>query len=246
MSLEHRAVTFGQTTIRYSVERRPRRRTIAIAVDANDGVSLKAPADLAAEHIDAVVYNKGAWIVQRMADIRKITATFQPRQYVNGESYAYLGRQYRLRITITADTKFPRVTISGRFLVVRLPEAMPCTEHKAAIQQVIVQWYRKRAAARLPERVNRYAEMLGVSPPSVLIRDQQKRWGSCNRDGELRFNWRIIMAPMSLVDYVVAHELCHLKGRNHSPAFWKWLRMVMPDYEERKGRLRIQGTNYRL
>lgn len=246
MSLEHRAVTYGHTTIRYTIERRPQRHTISIAVDAITGVSLRAPADLTAENIDAVVYNKGAWIVQRMVDIREVTATFLPRQYVNGESYAYLGRQYRLKIIPTADIKHPRVTMSGRFLVVRLPEEIPSTEHKAAIQKVIEQWYRKRAASRLPERVSRYAEMLGVSPPPVLIRDQQKRWGSCSRDGELRFNWRIIMAPMSLVDYVVAHEFCHLKERNHSPAFWKWLRLVMPDYEERKGRLRVLGTNYRL
>jgi len=246
MILEHRAVTFGQTTIQYTIERRPRRRTVAIAVDALEGVSLKAPDDLPVEQIDMVVYNKGAWIVQRMADIREVTATYHPRQYVSGESYLYLGRQYRLKVTHSSGIKHPRAKLSGRYLEVQLPDTLPSSEHKGAIQKVIMQWYRKRAAARIPVRVARYAEMIGVAPPPILIRDQQKRWGSCSRDGELRFNWRIIMAPMSLVDYVVVHELCHLKERNHSPAFWKWLRLMMPEYEERKGRLRIQGTNYRL
>lgn len=246
MTLEHRAVTFGQTTIQYAIERRPRRRTIAITVDAVAGVLLKAPVDLPAEQIDTVVYNKGAWIVQRMADIREVTATHHPRQYVSGESYFYLGRQYRLNVTHSSDIKHPRAKLSGRYLEVQLPDTLPSIEHKRAIQTVIVQWYRKRAAARIPERVARYAAMLGVAHPPTLIRDQQKRWGSCSRDGELRFNWRIIMAPMSLVDYVVAHEVCHRKERSHSSVFWKWLRLVMPDYEERKGRLRLLGAQYRL
>lgn len=91
-----------------------------------------------------------------------------------------------------------------------------------------------------------YAERLGVDKPKVLVRDQAKRWGSCTSKGELRFNWRIVMGPMSLVDYVVAHEVCHLRVADHSARFWKLLGMIQPDHETCKERLRREGINFRL
>jgi len=114
------------------------------------------------------------------------------------------------------------------------------------VRRAVTAWYRKQAGRRLPERVEQFAARAGIECPPVLIRDQQKRWGSCSSKGELRFNWRIIMAPMSLVDYVVAHEVCHLKVRDHSPAFWKLLGTILPDYETRRERLRVKGLWYRL
>jgi predicted metal-dependent hydrolase len=83
-----------------------------------------------------------------------------------------------------------------------------------------------------------------LRPPPVLVREQEKRWGSCNSKGELRFNWRVMMAPMSLVDYVVAHEVCHLVVRDHSTRFWKLLGTILPDFEERRARLRVDGVKF--
>ena len=96
------------------------------------------------------------------------------------------------------------------------------------------------------ERVALFAGRLGDASPTVLIRDQAKRWGSCSRKGELRFNWRVILAPLPLVDYVVAHEVCHLKLKNHSAAFWRLLRRLLPDYERRRERLRVLGVQFRF
>ena len=128
-----------------------------------------------------------------------------------------------------------------------MPSATSQNRHsRAEIRDLLVKWYKDHARLRLPERVAIFAQRVGSPVPPVYIRDQQKRWGSCSRKGELRFNWRIIMAPMSLVDYVVAHEVCHLKVHNHSSAFWKLLRKLMPDYEIRRERLRVLGVQFLL
>lgn len=91
-----------------------------------------------------------------------------------------------------------------------------------------------------------YSQQLGWAPQAVYIRDQRSRWGSCNLKGELRFNWRLMMAPSPLLDYVVAHEVCHLLIFDHSPAFWRLLGKIMPDYEERRRRLALTGHQYEL
>ena len=103
--------------------------------------------------------------------------------------------------------------------------------------KLLERWYRDRGATKLRQRVAIYAAKLGVKPSTVVVRDQAKRWGSCSKDDVLRFNWRIIMAPTSLVDYVVVHELCHLSGAGeHGSAFWSLVGRTLPDYERRRGR----------
>ena len=102
-------------------------------------------------------------------------------------------------------------------------------------------WYRAHAAVRLPERVEPWRARLGLAPAGVLIRAQEKRWASCDVTGVLRFNWRIVQAPVSLIDYVVAHELVHRLHRHHTPDFWATLGRVLPDYEDRREALRRMG-----
>ncbi|MEE8381899.1 MAG: M48 family metallopeptidase [Thermodesulfobacteriota bacterium] len=86
----------------------------------------------------------------------------------------------------------------------------------------------------IEQRVKRYGKRLGVLPRDIKIKDQKKRWGSCSNNGILRFNWRISMAPVSIIDYIVVHELCHLKIKSHSPDFWKLVSLALPDYQERR------------
>ena len=127
----------------------------------------------------------------------------------------------------------------GGRLVVTVP-----VSSAAAVRKAVVAWYRRHAAERLPERAATWAKKMGMPVPVVLIRDQRRRWGSCDPKGNLRFNWRIVQAPMRLVDYVVAHELAHLAHRNHTAAFWAALGRVMPDYETRRERLRQVGRRF--
>jgi len=110
-------------------------------------------------------------------------------------------------------------------------------ERVQEVHGAVVAWYKRHAEERLPERVHEWACKLRLEAPQVLVRDQRQRWGSCDASGVMRLNWRIVQAPVVLIDYVAAHELVHLVHREHGPAFWAMLGKAMPDYEERKRRL---------
>jgi predicted metal-dependent hydrolase len=243
---ERGVIRFGRSLIDYAVERSPHRRTLTIAVDLRTGVLVKAPRETSSETIAAVVRRKGSWILQRLADFAELPAIPRPKEFINGESFLYLGRNYRLKRLPEADCRVSVVKLWGGRLRVTVPNDVGHLDGRDAIRAALIAWYKERARKRLPERVAVFAERLGDVPPAVFVRDQEKRWGSCSQKGELRFNWRIVMAPLSLVDYVVAHEVCHLKLKNHSSAFWQLLRRLMPDYEARRDRLRTMGVQFEI
>jgi predicted metal-dependent hydrolase len=116
-------------------------------------------------------------------------------------------------------------------------------EKSRSVRAALIRWYRRHAEDRLPERVDVWARKLGIPAPTVLVRAQRRRWGSCNQAGEVRLNWRIVQAPVSMIDYVIAHELVHVVRHDagHGPAFWALLGRVMPAYEARRDRLRDLG-----
>ena len=236
MAIERSEVRFGLTAIPYVVRRSQRRGTVSIAIDPSMGVLLTAPQATPIARLDRVVHDKARWIVERLRRGPVGAVRTPPREFVNGETFLYLGRQHRLKIVVGAAT---RVALTGGRLVVAAPVGSA-----AAVRKAVVAWYRHHAAERLPERAAIWAKKMGVPVPLVLIRDQRRRWGSCDPKGNLRFNWRIVQAPMRLVDYVVAHELVHLAHRNHTAGFWAALGRVMPDYETRRERLRQVGRRF--
>lgn len=243
---ERGSVRFGRSDINYTVERSASRKTLTIAVDLRGGVTVQAPRDTSDEKIAAVVRRKGPWVLRRLADLAELPPAPPPKEFVNGEGFVYLGRGYRLKVMPEGNCHIPSVKLRSGHLHVTIPAGSQPTDVAGMVRDALVGWYKGRARERLAERVTLFAQRLGDPVPSVHVRDPQKRWGSCSRKGELRFNWRIMMAPLSLVDYVVAHEVCHLKFKNHSPAFWRFLRQLMPDYEERRERLRVMGVQFQF
>ena len=235
MAIEHSQIRFGLTAIPYTVKRSPRRGTVSISIDPPNGVLVTAPQATPMARLDRVVHSKARWIMERLKRAPRQAGRPAEREFVGGETFMYLGRQHRLRVVAAPK---PRVVLTGGRLVVETPDLAP-----AAVKRALVSWYRRHAAERLPERVATWAKKMGISAPEVLIRDQRRRWASCDPKGKLRFNWRIIQAPMRLVDYVVAHELVHLAHRHHTAAFWAALGKAMPEYESRREMLRGMGVN---
>ena len=230
--LETDSVQFGNTAIHYSIQRsNKRKKTISISIDTK-GIKVTVPAHTESSSLKQLVRKKAPLICDRLVCIQElIEESPPPKQFVSGESIRYLGRQYRLKRLYEST----QVRLNGSFLEI------PNLSDSSLIRQQVIDWYIRQAATQLPERVEIYRKRFGLSMPPILIRSQRKRWGSCNSKGELRLNWKIIMTSMSLIDYVVAHELCHLEHLNHSKAFWQRLGQIMPDYPQRKERLAKQG-----
>ena len=235
---ERGEIVFGEARIKYQVVRSPRRRkTIELTVDAPGVVRVAAPVDTPAEQVEETVRRRAGWIIRHDG---ATTAYAPPRRFVSGESLPYLGRSVRLTVHPTDDAR-----VAVRFhhweFDVDVPRSLQGEERLEKVRAAFEAWYRDRAALKLPPRVKRISSLIGVQPKAVLIRDQRRRWASCAPDGTLRFNWRAVMAPPALLDYVIAHELAHLRVRGHTPEYWAVVAQAVPDYRIRRARLREVG-----
>jgi predicted metal-dependent hydrolase len=227
-------IIFGHTKIKYEIRRGKRKKTIALLVQPNTSVIVLSPQFLSEVKIKQIVLKKAKWIIQKQDKIKKIRVDIPKKEFVSGESFPYLGRQYRLKIT-RADTgeNAPYKLIGGRF-VIEIDRKSEDKNLSGHVRKKLAEWYRARAEEKIYERICKYAELLGKYPKKIMIRDQQRRWGSCSHSGILRYNWKIIMAPLSVLDYVIVHELCHLIFKNHSEKFWNKLGSIVPDYKKKR------------
>ena len=233
---ETSVITFGGTRVPYTIRRSARRtKTVAVSVDPRLGVLLAAPAHLTTPQLDAVVRRKARWIVERLRRAQTGESQRGPREWVSGEGVWYLGRHYRLKVHAAPAGD---ATLRGGWLHVDAPRS---PQRADQVREAVVAWMRHHAARRFPERVQVWHQTVGVPMPRVLIADQLKRWGSCSATGTIRLNWRIIQAPLRVVDYVVVHELVHLRHRGHGTDYWHAVGTVMPDYERRRDELRRIG-----
>lgn len=235
---ERSAVQWGTTTIPYEIRRSTRRATVSLTIDPRAGLLVTAPGTTPVPRLDAVVRTKAQWVVERLKRTSDPPPPLPDRELVSGETFLYLGRQLRLRVL--EDAPPAPIRLHAGWLELPLPRGLEVAHRARYTRAALVDWYRRRATLRLPPLVETWSARAELSAKDVIITEQAKRWGSCS-DGTLRLNWRILQAPRSLMDYVVAHEVVHLAHEHHGPAFWAMLGRLMPDYEERKARLRELG-----
>lgn len=205
------------------------RKTLEISVFPDASIVVVAPQGAALDKIKAKVLKRAFWIQEQRRFFLSLHPYEQEKEYVNGETHFYLGRRYRLKITETAMLS---VKLKGKFLHVH---AIDKTNSKA-IKQQLQDWYKVQAKRRFQERLKLAYEKIkreGIAFPNLSIRVMRKRWGSCTKQG-ITLNLNLIKAPIYCIDYVVMHELCHLKVPNHSPAFYKLKERYMVDWKDRK------------
>ncbi len=244
MKIEKGRVAFGNRPIDFFIKRSKRRKTISIFVDPFDGVFLRAPLWPSAQELSKLVHSKAVWILNKQRQIEEIKEFLPKREFVGGETFLYLGKQLRLAIINLTKKSRPGIKAKqGRFII-SLNTHYTELGKRRIVRKLLVNWYKRHAQIILKKRASLYVKKLKIAPPALHLANQSKRWGSCSSKGRVRLNWHIIMAPMSLVDYVVAHELCHLKHINHSKDFWQFLGSILPDYEERREHLRKEGPKY--
>lgn len=237
-------ITFGASEIEYRIYRTSRRKTVAITVSPDASVTVAAPKGARRARIAEAVLDKAKWILKHR-DWFARNSRRMPRRLVSGESLFYLGRQCQLKVFLLAGREVsPKVALTHGTLIVMIPRRRGESRRHAAVKHALVEWYRVHAEAYLAPLIQRYADRLAVRYASIQVRDMRTRWGSGGTSGRLRFNWRLMMAPRRLIEYVVAHELCHIRSSGHSRKFWRLLGRVMPDYERRRAELESSGTKY--
>jgi len=237
-------IRFGKRIIKFNLKRTKRKKTVSISVGFNEGVKVRIPCRLATKKVYSLIKKKAPWIIKHVNEIKEINYPVVKHEFVSGESFSYLGKHFRLKVKKIKSAEQPKISMNAGYLEATINSALSKHKQVDGVRSALVKWYKKHAIAKLNERVSIYARKIGISRPIVMARDQEKRWGSCSKTGVLRFNWRIIMAPVTIVDYVIVHELCHLKYSNHSIKFWENVRAVIPNYEERRNRLRLMGPSF--
>jgi predicted metal-dependent hydrolase len=217
------------------------RQTTDIVIERDGMLTVRPPLRMTPEQVDATVLSKRMWIYRNLAEWRDINATRVVREWVSGESFLYLGSSYRLQLVQAQDEALKLK--DGRFCLLR-----PLLESggSEAAHQAFEAFYREKGLPRLQKRVAFLADKVGVRAGSVQIRDLGYRWASCLKNGDLHFHWKCLMAPLTVIDYIVVHELCHLRHRDHSEAFWNEVDKVLPDYRDRKEWLRLRGAELDL
>ena len=227
--------------IEYQLLPQHKRKTTDITIERDGSVTVRSPLRLTPEQIDAVVESKRLWIYRNLAEWQELNASRVVREWVNGETFLYLGRAYRL--ALVAEQSYSLRLKAGRFYLDRRTIER---EGKAGAQKAFKAYFIAKGQQKFSERVDYFAPKVGVRVTGIKIKDLGYRWGSCGTKGVLNFHWACMMAPLKVVDYVVVHELCHLHHRNHSNAFWNEVDKVMPDYAERKEWLRKNGASLTL
>jgi predicted metal-dependent hydrolase len=232
MTMQADVVKWGTTEIPYRYEF-SRRKTISIQVHPDLSVLIKAPLGTTLETIRTFISRRGAWIKRSWRDFEQYLPKQPPRRYINGETHRYLGRQYRLK-AIQGETNAVKC-LRGYLWVETKEEPKP-----EKVKKLLDSWYRSHAKVIFEDRLISCLEKARkekIPFPLLTIRTMVSRWGSASSSGRITLNLRLIMVPKECIDYVILHELCHLKIKHHGPQFWRLLERLMPDYEERRKKL---------
>jgi hypothetical protein len=227
------SIGYGRETIPYEVRFVARRRTLGIEVHPDMHVLVRAPDGIAMRTIEERVKRRVRWISKQLNHFHRFSPRTPPRHYVSGETHLYLGRQYRLK-AISGD--------ENRVKVTRGVLSVSCRDGAGPerVKRILQKWYLERAkdvfAEVLDSRAHSFSAR-GHRLPILAVRTMQKRWGSLSGKRLMTLNSNLVRAPRTCIEYVIVHELCHLKHKDHSAAFYRLLEQVMPDWRRRKQRL---------
>lgn len=232
------SIDLSNNTVEYDVVYSNRRKTIGLIMD-KQGLVIRAPPDADLDEITSVIQKREDWILTQIKEFEKIEDAPKPKQFISGERLLYIGRSYQF-ILQRQDTK--KVSFGfkkGKFVAIIPNDGQ---DYSDTIRKKAVLWFKAKALVKLKERASIYTPKVGKRPTEIRVRKLKARWGTCQPDDSIDFNWKIILAPMHIIDYVVVHELCHLVIKDHSRKFLSKVSAILVDHEKRREWLKINGA----
>lgn len=219
-----------------TIEKTERRKTVSIFIERDGSVRVLAPSFATDDTIEAAVKSKEYLIFSKLAKWKELNQGKVNREYVNGQSFLYLGRNYRLKLVENQDLP---LKISGGFFLLD-------KDYLSKANKVFKEFYKQKALLKIQERLKVHEEKFPTKPTSVKVLELQNRWASWTPKNGLNFHWKCVMAPVSVLDYIIMHEMVHLKYPNHSTEFWNELDKKMPDFREQENWLKRNGVKMSL
>jgi predicted metal-dependent hydrolase len=233
---EARSVVLGGQRIPYLLKVSARARRVRLVVRPEQGLEVVVPYGMPPNAHEPVLREKGRWILTTLERVAREVAAATPPPLASGRRLPFAGQEIALDLRSGAPAGRYRAALCGATLTLTLPNDQPEVA-RAALEH----WYRRQAPAIFAERLRVCNQPYGFTYGRVSVKGQKSRWGSCSKLGNLNFNWRLLLAPPAVLDYVVVHELCHLKELNHGPRFWKLVERGCPDYAAHRRWLRQHG-----
>lgn len=216
-----------------------RKKTITLTIRNDGRLIIRAPRRLPQAEIDSFFEKKLVWVEKKLAEGEKQKRVAEkPKQFVPGEGFFYLGDCYPLETRDANGVRQPLTLSHGTFFLNR--------DRTEEARECFVRWYQRRAREVITEKVEEWSKHLRLLPTGITITGALYRYGSCSARNRLSFSWRIIMAPPEVIDYVICHELAHIKEKNHSKRFWGFLETILPEYRKRRLWLRENDHLLRL
>lgn len=209
---------------------RSRRKTVALIVTPDGQLEVRAPRQVTRRQIETIVADKTNWIEKQLERARVSQEKTRPRQLADGVRLWFLGKSYPLRLTLSGPA---RVHLIHGFNLAS--NALPNAE------KLLIAWYRRQARKIISDRAAYFADLYRLNYRSIRITSARSRWGSCSSHNTLSFPWRLVMAPMEVIDYIVVHELAHSIEKNHSQAFWALVESMLPEYQIHRKWLKLNG-----
>ncbi|MCD4780568.1 MAG: M48 family metallopeptidase [Candidatus Omnitrophica bacterium] len=229
--------------IDFTLKKSSRRRTISISVDKKARIAVAAPSYSADKEIFQFINEKAKWISDKVIEAQKYQDDVNQKKFEHGYYFLFMGKEYPIKIE-QRDRKRTLITFNGSCWQVLLADHIGPQQRQKHIKEKMLKWYREQAKEVLGGRIFHFARIIGLGPQRIAIRSQKRVWGNCDtRTQTINLNWQIILTPLSVIDYIIVHELCHLKVPNHSQRFWLEVKKILPQYKESVKWLKIHAID---
>ncbi len=239
---EQHSITIDGERVNYVLQRsRRRRKTIQLQVDPDIGVKVLVPHAMLIRDVEDFILRRSDWLLKHL---EKVSASQSGADWSKGGELSFRGRQLQVQVEVRKPTESsPIITptiaksLEGCTIFVTIPAGVGVDNLSHTVKEVLVDWYRREAIDHLTSRTQRFASVMGVQPSAVKVSNARKRWGSCSNKGSINYNWRLTMLDDELIDYVVVHELSHIKVMDHSSAFWQEVASIIPEWKRLRQKL---------
>jgi len=232
----------GQTVVPYTIDWSENRETMSLSIDESLELTVTAPMSATVADVESLLESRQEWLLKKLYGLKEQEGPPYPKEFLSGEKLQYRGRQYPLEV-VEGDVSQPELSFDNQCFTLRVhrfdADADDVSVHRK--RQAVVDWFVKQAGQELPERASRFESRLGLENVSIDVVEIDDRWGEYD-ERTVRLNWRLIHAPVRIQDYVIVHELAHSIHNEHSDSFWNTVGALIPDYEERREWLRLNGN----
>ncbi len=231
-----RSVQFGARRVDYVLRVSPKAHRLRMVIRAGSGLEVVVPRGMSLRAHEPFLHEKAAWITQTLDRLHESAPSAEVPPLADGARLPFAGREVALCLRNGTRAGHYRAALQGDVLQLSVPDLA-----QATVRRALEHWYRRQAEGVIAERLALHNRVYQYRFGRVTIKAQKTRWGSCSRQGNLNFNWRLLLAPLPVLDYVVVHELCHLRELNHSSRFWDLVAVACPEYAQHRRWLRTHG-----